>query len=155
MFEKAIIIFVVCCVFSLSFAEESTDLNRLAGECIEAEKKYKTIQKDFFFKVLHTVEYKGWSGDAHNFELKFPIAMTLQYAGAEKKGYYWFQNNPGKKYHITVKSDSSGNLELVHTIRHELSNYTFRGLMNNGVIKGLWEKGDGKKSFAFYATIEK
>lgn len=150
MFKKIIIFIFVCFSFSLSFAEESVDLNLLTTECISAAKKHKAIQKDFPYKVLHTVQYEGWSGNSNTFELAHPVKMKIKYAGALKNGYYWFQKNPQKKYNVTAKSDSSGNFELVENIGNGFINYQFRGLMKDGVIKGLWEKGDGRKTYAFY-----
>ncbi len=140
----------MCFSFSLSFAEDSVDLNYLTTECINAAKEHKTIQKEFPYKVLHTVQYKGWSGDANTFKLTHPVIMTIRYAGALKDGYYWFQKNPQKKYKLTAKSDIEGNFELVEEIGNGFKNYTFRGLMKDGIIKGLWGKGRGKKAYAFY-----
>jgi hypothetical protein len=34
-------------------------------------------------------------------------------------------------------------------------NYIFHGVMKNGFIMGLWEKGNGKKAFAFYVKAGK
>jgi len=150
MLKKIIIFIFVCLSFSLSFAEESADLNYLTTECISAAKKHKAIQKDFPYKVLHTVQYEGWSGDSNTFELIHPVTMTIRYAGTLKHGYYWFQKNPQRKYNVTAKSDVAGNFELVENIGNGFKNYTFRGLMKDGVIKGLWEKGNGKKAYAFY-----
>ncbi len=140
----------MCFSFSLSFAEESVDLNYLTPECINAANEYKAIQKDFPYKVLHTVQYKGWSGDSNTFKLTHPVIMMIRYAGALKNGYYWFQKNPQKKYKLTAKSDIEGNFELVEEIGDGFKNYTFRGLMKDRIIKGLWEKGSGKKAYAFY-----
>jgi hypothetical protein len=76
--------------------------------------------------------------------------MIIRYAGASKEGYYWFQKNSQKKYKVTAKSDIEGNFELVEDIGDGFKNYTLRGLMKDGIIKGLWEKGNGKKAYAFY-----
>ncbi|MDY7030923.1 MAG: hypothetical protein SVY10_03330 [Thermodesulfobacteriota bacterium] len=154
MFKRIVLTLLVYFTFSLSFAGENVDLNRLTDECIDAAKKYKTIQKDFLYKVLHTVEYEGWSGDADNFDLKFPIAMKIRYAGVEKKGYYWFLNDPKRKHHIRAKVDYAGNFELVE-IAGSGANNKFYGIMKDGIIKGLWEKSNGKRSFAFYVTVKK
>ena len=148
---KNIIIFIIIFVsFSLLCAEEITGLAQLTKECIDTAKKYKTIQNDLPYKSLHTVQYEGWSGDADNFQLVRSVKMTIKYSGASKTGYYWFLNNPQKKYDIIAKSDRSGNFEMVENIGGRIINYTFHGLMKDGVIQGLWEKGDGKKAFAFY-----
>ena len=59
----------------------------LTAECIRAATIYRPIQKDFFYKVLHTVDYAGWIGEPDNLKLKHPIAMTIRYAGSLKQGY--------------------------------------------------------------------
>jgi hypothetical protein len=151
MFNKIILIFILIFFsISISFTEETVDLNQLTIECVEASKRYKTIQNDFAYKVLHTVQYEGWSGDSNTFELAHPVKMTIRYAGASKEGYYWFQKNLQKKYKVTAKSDIEGNFELVEDIGDGFKNHTLRGLMKDGIIKGLWEKGNGKKAYAFY-----
>ena len=43
-----------------------------------------------------------------------------------------------------------GNIELFENIGDGLINYKFHGIMKNGRIKGVWQKGNGKKTFAFY-----
>lgn len=143
----------VCFIVSLSFAEERADLKNLTIECRDAAGEHRVIQKDFPYKVLHRVQYEGWSGDANTFQLTYPVAMTISYAGADKKGYYWFKRDPQTQFHFTAKSDMAGNIELVEGVRNGVKNYQFRGLMKNGVIKGIWEKGDGKNAYAFYVNI--
>ncbi len=152
---RIIISIFVCLSFSVSFAEETENLNYLTTECIKAVKEHKSIQKDFPYKVLHTVQYKGWSGDSNNLKLTHPAMMTIRYAGASKEGYYWFKKNPQKKHKLTAKSDIEDNFELVEEIGDGFKNYTFRGLMKDGIIKGLWEKGSGKKAYAFYVKVIK
>ncbi len=132
------------------FAGENADLNRLTTECIKAAKEHKTIKEDFLYKVLHTVSYKGWSGDSNSPELIHPVMLTIRYAGALKEGYYWFPNNPQKKYKFTAKSDIGGNFELFAENADGFKNHKFRGLMKDGIIKGLWGIRAGRKPYAFY-----
>ena len=150
MIKKIKISILLCFSFSLSFAEGNVDLDRFTTECINAAKEHRTIRKDFPYKVLHTVQYKGWSGDSDALKLVHPVVLTIGYAGALKEGYYWFQDNPQEKYKVTVKSDIEGNFELVEENRNGFKNYKFRGLIKDGIIKGLWEKDGGKKAYAFY-----
>lgn len=141
---------LLCFSFSRSFAEEGVDLNRFTTECINSAKKHRTIRKDFPYKVLHTVRYRGWSGDPDTLKLTHPVMLTIRYAGALKEGYYWFQDNPQKKFKVTAKSDIEGNFELVEGIGDGFKNHRFRGLMKEGIIKGLWKTGGGKRAYAFY-----
>ena len=48
-----------------------------------------------------------------------------------------------------------GNFELVEDIGNGLKKYVLRGLMKDGIIKGLWEKENGKKAYAFYVKAIK
>jgi len=151
MIKKIILtLFFLFTSIIISFAENTLDLEQLTSECIEFSKEFKSIQNDFAYKVLHTVQYEGWSGDSKTFKLKYPVGMTIKYAGAEKKGYYFFKKSPHKKIFISVKSDMKGNIELFENIGDGLINYKFHGIMKNGRIKGVWQKGNGKKTFAFY-----
>lgn len=154
MFKKRIF----TCLFLListavSFSEEPVDLDKLTSECIEASTQYRKIQKVVAYKVLHTVEYEGWSGNFRAFPLQDPIGMVIRYAGAKRDGYYWFRNNPQKKYAVNVKTDFNGNIEIIESTVNRNGNYRFRGVMKDGIIKGIWEKGNGKMAFAFYAQV--
>lgn len=154
--KKLISPFIFLCLFIstlISFAEENVDLNKLTSECIEASKKYTKIKKPVAYKVLHTVEYEGWSGDSNTFDLHHPVAMTIRYAGAERTGSYWFLNNPQKKYLISAKTDFNGNIELVEDNPGGHDKRRFRGLMKDGIIKGAWEQDNGENGFAFYVRI--
>ena len=62
----------------------------------------------------------------------------------------YIQKNPQKQYKVTAKSDIEGNFELVEEIEDGSKIHTFRGLMKDGIIKGLWEKTNGKNAYAFY-----
>jgi hypothetical protein len=149
--KKKILLTLFCLFLSISIssAEETLDLEQLSYECIESSKVFKNIQNDFAYKVLHTVTYEGWSGDSKTFKLKYPVRMTIKYAGAEKQGYYLIKNYH-KKIFVNAKSDMKGNFELFENIGGGFKNYIFHGTMKNGIIKGLWQKGNGKKAFAFY-----
>ncbi len=153
--KTLLLVFFICFSASSAFAEENIDLNGLTSQCVYAASKHETIENSVAYKVLHTVEYEGWSGDSNNFTLTYPVTMIITYAGAERNGYYWFRNNPQKKYNVSARSDFNGNFELVENSKNGDENYTFRGLMQNGIIKGLWEKGNGKKAFAFYVRVIK
>ncbi len=147
---KILVILISGFLFSVALAEENVDLNQLTIECVQAANRHQAIQKDFYYKVLHTVQYKGWIGEPTHFELTHPVTMTIRYAGASKKGWYWFNQNPKKKYDIIAKSDMAGNFELVGHSDVGIIGYTFHGLMKDGIIKGVWEKGSGKQAYAFY-----
>jgi len=154
MFNKTIIIVLFLCVsISPTNAEEIIDLNQLTSECVDAANRFQKIQNNVSYKVLHTVEYEGWTGDANNFKLLFPVVMTIRYAGVEKNGYYWLRNNPQKKYFVSAKVDFEGNFELVETAEGRQGSNRFHGIMKEGVIKGLWKKEGSKKSFAFYVKV--
>jgi hypothetical protein len=156
MLRKLLAFFFVCFLFSSSFADESVDLKHLTAECIEAAMQHEIIEKDFIYKVLHTVRYKGWSGDAETFELVYPIEMEITYAGTSKSGFYWFLLHPKKKIKVSAKSDLRGNFELVEDTGNKIKGYKFRGLMKGGTIKGVWNRENGQKSFAFSVkAIEK
>ena len=150
MKSNAFILMSFCLLAAYSFAGEETDLNQFTAECVRAAKNYQPIQKDFFYKVLHTVDYAGWIGEPDNLELKHPIAMTIRYAGSLKQGQYWFQHSPQKKFGFTVRSDIQSNLQFV-TKHKEFLNYEFQGVIKQGTIMGLWENAELNKSFAFYA----
>lgn len=150
MLKKVIITIISCLSFSLLYAGEPADLNRLTRECINAAQTHQAIHDNFPYKVLHTVHYEGWSGDPGHIELTNPVKMTLRFAGSSITGSYWFADNPEKTYGIRATSDMQGNIELVQINENRFAGYTFHGMMKDGVIKGLWEKGDGKKVFAFY-----
>ena len=148
-------LFFIFIVVSFVIAGEDIDLNQLTSECVEAAKHFKKIKKSISYKVLHTVEYEGWSGDSNTFSLKYPIGMIIRYAGVEKTGYYWFKHDPQKKYNISAKVDFEGNYELIEIIEGGFEKYQFRGKMHGGIIKGLWEIEHGQKAFAFYVEIKK
>jgi hypothetical protein len=142
-------------VFNDSLFAEEIDLKDLTAQCISASKDYKPVKDNFAYKVIHTVEYDGWSGNSENIKLTYPVAMIITFTGNIKDGSYWFKNDPQKKYLISIKSDACGNCELIEKTGHGYINYIFHGVMKNGVIKGLWEKGNGKKAFAFYVKARK
>ncbi len=133
-------------------AAESLDLKKLTLECIKASKNYKNIEKNISYKESESIEYVGYSGSYNNFDLKFPIVMRIRYVGIKKEGYYWFKNNPEKKYKIRAKTDTEGNCEIIEILESGYENYKFRGKIKDGIILGIWEKGSGKKAFAFYAA---
>jgi len=147
-------IILICILFSSSinaaFAEEVLNLKALTKECFLAFQNYKPITNEFQHKNIHTAQYEGWSGDADNIELTRPVSMTIDYSDNKKSGLYWFHDHPEKKYNFIVKSDIDGNYELTELIEHGGINYIFHGVLKDGVIKGLWEKGGGKKAYAFY-----
>lgn len=148
--------FILTTTFSgSSLAEDVVDLKELTTQCILAAKGYRPIKNDFPYKVIHTVEYEGWSGDAEHIELTHRVAMTIKYVGKHKDGAYWLKSNPKKKYEISVKSDASGNYELTENVQNGNINYIFHGIMKDGVIKGMWEKGRGQKAFSFYVKATK
>jgi len=139
----------LCLLAGYSFADGKADLNQLTSRCAQAAKNYRPVQKDFYYKVLHTVEYVGWIGDTNSFELNHPIAMVVRYAGSKKQGHYWFQHKPQKKYAFTVKSDMAGNIKFIPK-DHECIDYVFQGIMKKGSIMGLWKNAQDNKSFAFF-----
>lgn len=138
-----------CIVVAYASAGQETDLNQLTAKCVRAAQNYRPIQKDFLYKVLHTVEYAGWIGDADGLKLRHPIAMAVRYAGSRKQGHYWYLFNPQKKFAITVKTDMDGNINLIANDK-EMADYTFQGTMKKGIIMGLWKNGDLNQSFALY-----
>ena len=148
-------IFVLTVFSDSSLAKEIIDLKDLSAQCILASRDYKPVKDNFPYKVIHTVEYEGWSGDSEHIELTHPVVMTITFTGNKKEGSYWFKSDPQKKYMISMKSDEVGNCELTEIIDHDFINYIFHGVMKNGVIMGLWEKGNGKKAFAFYVKARK
>lgn len=127
------------------FAEEHIDLDLLTRQCAAASKQFRKIRKAVAYKVLHTVEYTGWSGNPACFNLKDPIAMTITFAGNDRRGAYWFPNKPEVKVNIHARTDFDGNIELIEIP----ADYRFKGRMENGVIKGIWKNSTGNKSFAF------
>lgn len=152
------LITALCFIFissSIPMAGENADLDHLTSECIKAAKEHKKIKKDFPYKVLHTVHYNGWSGNSKTFKLIHSVSMVIRYAGSKKKGYYWFTSSPDVKYHVTAKSDLARNYEMVEVTGDGHVNHSFTGRMKNGIIKGIWTKGDDKKAFAFYVEAVK
>ena len=81
--------------------------------------------------------------------------MTIKYAGHNKEGVYWYQDDSRKKYFISAKSDAEGNFQLTGKNQKGHINVIFHGIMKNGVVKGIWETGQGKKAFAFYVKAIK
>jgi len=146
---KVMLMILICFLPVYSWAGGEAGLNHLTAECVQAAKKFRPIQTDFFYKALHTVEYAGWIGEPNHFELQHPIAMTIRYAGSRKQGYFWFQHSPPEKYDLTVKSDMEGNINLF-TQSNDFMNYTFQGIIRNGIIMGLWNNSVQNKAFAFY-----
>lgn len=143
-----IVIFLSVGIFSAG--GEPTDLRTLTEQCRSAATNFQPVESDFPYKVLHTVEYGGWCGDSENFDLLHPIRMSIRFAGHKKEGEYWLPSDPDKRYFISATADAAGNCEMKETLQNGNVNYMFRGMMKDGVIKGVWEKGDGKKAFAFY-----
>jgi hypothetical protein len=153
---KILIIFIfILSAFSDSLLAEEIDLKDLTAQCVSASKDYKPAKDNLPYQAIHTVEYDGWSGDSGNVELTHPVVMLITFTGTIKEGYYWFRNDPQKKYMISMKSDADSNCELAEIIERGYINYIFHGVMKNGVIMGLWKKGDGKKAFAFYVKARK
>ena len=147
--RRTFIMLSFCLPAAYSFAGEETNLNQLTAECIRAAKNYRPIQKDFYYKVLHSVECTGWIGEPDNVELKHPIAMTVRYAGSLKEGHYRLLHSPQKKYGFTVKSDMQGNIKLIPKDKDRI-NYEFQGIIRQGTILGLWANAKLNKSFALY-----
>lgn len=156
MMETLFVLLFIFFSISISVADENVNLEHLTSECIESAKAFTSIQNDFAYKLLHTVQYEGWSGNSNSFKLIHPVHMTIKYAGSEKKGYYYFIRNPHKVNIISAKSDMEGSFLLREYTGDGFGDYTFHGTMKNGIIKGLWQKGNGRQAFAFYVkAIEK
>ena len=152
MFRKIIISIIAWASVSIATAGPSSDLQQLATECIQAAKQYKPVQKNYPYKVLHTVQYKGWIGDRDHFALTHSVIITIKYAGNLKEGYYWLRQTPQKRYKLIATSDAAGNFSMVQILENGNQGDIFQGLMKNGVIKGLWKTNDGEHAYALYAT---
>ncbi len=113
------------------------------------------MKDNFPYKLIHTVEYAGWSGDSEHMELIHPVVMTMTFIGNKKEGAYWLESDPQKKFRITMKSDQAGNCELKEISEHGRMNLVFHGVMKKGVIMGMWEMGNGENTFPFYVKVRK
>ena len=136
-------------------AEDRVDLERLTAECMAAANAFRAIRHEFAYKVLHTVVYHGYSGDAQHISLVEPVAMVIRWAGSDKRGQFWFLKDPTNKRSVVVSSDGEGNIKMVEIDSGANAANTFTGKMVDGIIKGVWQSPDGGVRFAFHATADR
>lgn len=63
------------------------------------------------------------------------VSMVTRFAGASKKGYFWFSDKPEQKFNIVLRSDLAGNWELVaENIDNTLRQMCFAGATKDNPV---------------------
>ena len=131
---------------------DKADRPALTKVCAKAAARWTKPKELQVFDPHKATAFDGWSGDAQKFALTSKIQLGLEFRGPAITGQYYFENKTNRIYRVVGEVGRDGSVELREMVAKDTVNYVFHGTFDGSEIKGLWEKGDGKKAFAFWAV---
>ena len=130
------------------------DISENAKQCFNAAEKFLAEGNVRSF-IKQKFSFVGKSGNYTDFDCVHGINVMMFFEGSGISGYYSYSKSPEHRINFRGQWYSNDSLYLEEQTKEGWINYTFKGIMKDGHIKGLWSKGQDKKGFAFYATEKK